>query len=107
MQRFGMVIGIREEKLGEYKKLHAAVWPEVLEILKKHHISNYSIFQKDNLLFAYLEYAGENIEADFEKMGEEPVMKKWYEVCGPCQQPLSSRKEGEWWANMDQVFLML
>jgi L-rhamnose mutarotase len=22
----------------------------------------------------------------------------------PCQQPLATRKEGEWWAMMDEVF---
>jgi L-rhamnose mutarotase len=101
-----MVIGIKEDKLDEYKRLHSAVWPEVLDILRKYHISNYSIFQKDELLFGYLEYSGDNLAEDFEKMGEEPVMKKWYSLCGPCQQPLSSNKEGEWWAIMDNVFYL-
>ena len=31
MKRFGSIIGVKAEKLGEYKRLHAAVWPEVLE----------------------------------------------------------------------------
>lgn len=106
MQRFGMVIGIKREKLDEYKKLHAAVWPEVLDILHKYHISNYSIFLKDNLLFGYLEYSGANLEEDFAKMGKEPAMKKWYAVCGPCQEPLPTRNEGEWWAVMEPVFYM-
>ncbi len=106
MQHFGMVIRIRPEKLDEYKKLHQAVWPEVLDILRRHHISNYSIFQKDDFLFAYLEYSGMSLQEDFSRMGKEPAMKKWYELCGPCQQPLETRKEGEWWAVMDQVFYM-
>ena len=61
MQRFGMVIGIKNDRLSEYKKLHENVWPEVLDVLKKYHISNYSIFQKDDILFGYLEYSGENL----------------------------------------------
>ena len=40
MQRLGMVIGIRPEKIDEYKRLHAEVWPEVLERLKQTHIKN-------------------------------------------------------------------
>ena len=31
MQRMGMVIGIGPDKIIEYKDLHAAVWPQVLE----------------------------------------------------------------------------
>ena len=30
MKRMGMVIGIRPERIAEYKRTHAAVWPEVL-----------------------------------------------------------------------------
>ena len=65
MQRMGMLIGVKPEKLCEYKKLHSAVWPEVLAQISKSNIRNYSIFlrEPENLLFGYLEYHG----ADFEK----------------------------------------
>lgn len=33
MKRYGSIIGVRPEKLEEYKKLHAAVWPEVLQTI--------------------------------------------------------------------------
>ncbi len=33
-----------------------------------------------------------------------PAMKRWQEVCAPLQEPLSTRKPGEWWATMQQVF---
>jgi L-rhamnose mutarotase len=33
MQRYGMLIGIHPEKIDEYRRLHAAVWPAVLERL--------------------------------------------------------------------------
>jgi hypothetical protein len=32
MKRYGMVIKVKPEKFEEYKKLHAAVWPEVLDM---------------------------------------------------------------------------
>lgn len=34
MKRYGSLIGLRPEKLEEYKRLHAAVWPEILEKIK-------------------------------------------------------------------------
>ena len=57
-QRFGSVIGMRAEKLDEYKKLHAAVWPEVLKRIKQSNIQNYSIYLRkmpdgNNYLFSY------------------------------------------------------
>ena len=39
-----MVIGLRPEKMAEYKKLHAAVWPDVLKMIRQCHIKKYSIY---------------------------------------------------------------
>lgn len=58
MKRYGSVIGVKPEKLEEYKKLHAAVWPGVLEMIRKCNIRNYSIYYKDGLLFSYLNISG-------------------------------------------------
>jgi len=38
------------------------------------------------------------------KMAADPTTQKWWDVCKPCQQPLKTREEGEWWANMEEVF---
>lgn len=106
MQRMGMVIGIKPEKIVEYKKLHADVWPEILEMISKCNITNYSIFLKEpeNLLFGYWEYTGENFQADAAKMAADPVTQKWWDICMPCQQPLDNRASDEWWAMMEEVF---
>jgi L-rhamnose mutarotase len=106
MTRHGMVIGVRPEKLEEYKRLHAAVWPEVLRLLTEAGVRNYSIFQKDDLLFGYFEFHGDDLAASFRRMNAEPIVKEWYAVCEPCQAPLASRKPDEWWAEMTEVFHM-
>ena len=46
MQRMGMVIGLKPEMVTEYKRLHAAVWPEILDMISTCNITNYSIFLK-------------------------------------------------------------
>lgn len=104
MQRYGMVIGLKPEKIDEYKKLHAAVWPEVLNMITKCNIRNYSIYLNENTLFSYFEYIGDDFDADMDKMAADPITQKWWDVCKPCQKPLISRNEGEWWANMEEVF---
>ena len=106
MRRIGMVLGVLADRIDEYRKLHAAVWPEILELLHRHQIRNYSIFLKDETLFAYMEYHGEDFESDIRRLGSYEVMQRWYALCSPCQQPLASRKPGEWWAQMEQVFFM-
>jgi L-rhamnose mutarotase len=104
MRRYGMVIGVRPEKLDEYRKLHAAVWPEVLSMIRKCNIRNYSIYLKDGRLFSYFEYVGSNFAADMEKMAADPITQEWWKLCKPCQAPLESRAPGEWWAAMEEVF---
>lgn len=104
MQRFGMIIGLKPGNEETYKRYHAAVWPEVLEMIRECNIRNYSIFLKDNTLFSYFEYHGTDIESDWAKMAAHPKTREWWAVMGPMQAPLATRKEGEWWADMEEVF---
>ncbi|WP_417260162.1 L-rhamnose mutarotase [Celeribacter sp.] len=106
MQRHGQVIGIGAEAVAEYKKLHAEVWPQVLEMITACNIRNYSIFlrEPENVMFAYFEYVGTDFDADMAKMAADPVTQKWWDVCMPLQRPLETRAEGEWWAEMEEVF---
>jgi L-rhamnose mutarotase len=99
-----MVIKVRPEKLDEYKRLHANAWAGVLKTIRDCNIRNYSIYYKDGYLFSYYEYVGNNYEADMAKMAADPVTQKWWELCIPCQEPVPTRAQGEWWATMEQVF---
>ena len=38
------------------------------------------------------------------KMAADPETQRWWEVCIPCQDPLSDRASGQWWADMEEVF---
>ena len=104
MKRYGSVIGVRPEAIEEYRKLHSAVWPEVLDMIRKCNIRNYSIFLKDGLLFGYWEYHGTDFQADMATMATDPKTQGWWKIMGPMQRPLETRTAGEWWANMEEVF---
>lgn len=104
MKRFGQIIGIKPECLEEYKRYHAAVWPEVLQMIVDCNIRNYSIFYNDNQLFAYFEYVGNDFAADMAKMAADPKTQEWWAVMEPMQQPLANRADGEWWSCMEEVF---
>ena len=78
MKRYGSVIEVKEEKLEEYVKLHAEVWPDVLAMIKQCNIQNYSIYLRrlpdgKYYLFSYFEYVGEDFDADMAKMAADPT----------------------------------
>lgn len=101
-----MVIGVKPEKIDAYKRLHAAVWPEVLAQIAASNIRNYTIFlrEPENLLFGYWEYHGTDFAADMARMAEDPKTQAWWRLTDPCQSPLASRAEGEQWSMMTEVF---
>ena len=104
MKRYGMVLRLRPEKYEEYKRLHAAVWPEVLDMISRCNIRNYSIYHKDGYLFSYFEYTGDDFDADMAKMAEDETTQRWWKITDPMQTPLESAAEGEWWAPAEMVF---
>ena len=104
MQRFGQVIGLRPEDAAEYIRLHADVWPGVLKKIEECNIRNYSIYRYGDLLFAYMEYHGDDFEADMAAMAADETTQKWWELCMPMQKPVAERAEGEWWHTIEEVF---
>lgn len=104
VKRYGSVIGLKADKIDYYKKLHAETWPEVLKMIEDCNIRNYSIYHKDNLLFAYFEYVGDDFDGDMAKMAADPETQRWWDIMEPMQAPLATRAAGEWWANLDEVF---
>ena len=72
-------------------------------------MQNYSIYLRklpdgNHYLFSYFEYVGDDFDGDMAKMADDPMTQKWWAVCEPCQEPLADRVEGEWWADMEEVF---
>ena len=56
MQRIGLLIRVKPDKLEEYKVIHAAVWPDLLAELKKAGMRNYSLWLgPGGMEFGYLE----------------------------------------------------
>lgn len=106
MERMGMCIRLKADQVDEYKRLHAAVWPQVLARIQECGIRNYTIFlrEPENLLFGYWEYHGKDFAADAAHMAADPTTQAWWRLCEPCQEPLATRKSGEWWAELEEVF---
>jgi L-rhamnose mutarotase len=106
MKRFGQLVGLRPDVLEEYKRYHAAVWPEILGAIREAGIRNYSIFHFEGKLFAYFEYHGPEAEFDerMQALARAPRMREWWDIMDPMQRPFDGRTPGHWWADMEEVF---
>ncbi|MDH4442458.1 MAG: L-rhamnose mutarotase [Rhizobium sp.] len=103
-RRFGMVIGLKEDRAKDYVALHAG--PGVRDLLTAAHIRNFNIFvtrMPDGKLyeFAYYEYWGSDYEADMAAMMRDPGHVAWLDVCDPMQVPLPGHTS---WAEMEQIY---
>ncbi len=67
---------VKLDRLDEYKRLHAEVWPEVLDALKQAGIRDYSLYMwQDGHEFGVLEC--DDWEETQRMLGESEAMKKW------------------------------
>lgn len=109
VRRFAWVTGIKPEKILYYKKLHAHPWPGVVRMIKECNIRNYSIYLKriggKYYLFSYLEYTGDDFDADMKRMAADPETRRWWKETDPCQEPLPEAKAaGKIWADAEEIF---
>ncbi len=106
MQRMGMVIGLKPR---EDRRIQAAACRRLAggaRLISGCNIRNYSIFLKEpeNLLFGYWNITGRISRPTWRRWRPIRRTQEWWAVCMPCQEPLETRKEGEWWAMMEEVF---
>jgi len=109
MKRYGWIGKLKPDAVDTYVTLHADAWPAVLQCNKECHLQNYSIFltrmpSGEHLLFSYLEYTGEDFEADMNRMAANPEIQRWWAACKPCFEAIEGLEPGEVWAPMDIVF---
>jgi L-rhamnose mutarotase len=99
--RYGSVTRLNPEGYENYKRLHANIWTDVAEMIRKSHIQNYSIYYRDGQLFSYFEYTGDDFEADMATIAADESTQKWWQACTPNFNPYVP---GELWAPMEEVF---
>ena len=107
--RYGMITGVKPEKLQYYKELHAKPWPEVIRKIKECNIRNYSIYlqkiEDKYYLFSYFEYSGSDFEKDMQKMAADTITQRWWKETDPCQLPLKQALDKhQVWTGMEELF---
>jgi L-rhamnose mutarotase len=89
----------------EYEEYHRAVWPEIIDSIKKAGITNMEIYRFQNRLFMIMET---NYNFSFEKktmMDEKnEKVQEWENLMWRYQQALPGSLPGEKWKLMDKIF---
>ena len=101
MQRIGFVMRLLPGAETEYRRRHAAVWPELLSELKAAGASNYSIFLDGDRLFGYLEV--EDLGRFQQHMAASDVNARWQAEMGVLIDPLTDPATG-FHRQLDEVF---
>ena len=104
MKRVGFLLKVRQDKIEEYKKHHAAVWPEMLDALRRTGWHNYSLFMRDDgLLFGYFE-TPDSFQAAQAGMSQEEINAQWQELMSPYFENLLGQNPDESMVELDEVF---
>lgn len=104
MQRVGFLLKVRPEKIAEYRAHHEAVWPEMLEALRRTGWHNYSLFMSDDgLLFGYFE-AAESFQASLAGMAREEVNARWQALMAPYFEGLAGAQADQSMVELTEVF---
>ena len=78
MERVGFTMRLLPGQEAEYRRRHAAVWPEMLDALRTAGIRNYSIFRHGNEVFGYFE--SHDLEAAGAYMSRQEVNDRWQDA---------------------------
>jgi L-rhamnose mutarotase len=101
--RICFTLKVRADRVAEYKKRHAQVWPEMLDALRETGWHNYSLFLgADGLLIGYLE--ADDFERCCTEMKKHPVNAKWQAEMAPLFEAMSDGGADDSMFPLEEVF---
>ncbi|MFO7369614.1 MAG: L-rhamnose mutarotase [Bacteroidales bacterium] len=77
MSRQAFKMKLKPGRKEEYRRRHAAIWPELVNLLHETGVSEYSIFldEETGTLFAFQLQDGNKSSQD---LGDNPIVQKWW-----------------------------
>jgi L-rhamnose mutarotase len=104
MQRVAFLLRLKKDAGHDYDEAHRAVWPEMLDLLKRAGISEYSIFRRDELLVLTMHV--DNFDATWAMIESDPVNLRWQQAMSAYFAPLDELRPGERFPMMNEVFYL-
>ena len=104
MKRIAFMLKVKQDKLAEYRAHHIAVWPEMLDALRRTGWHNYSLFLRDDgLLVGYFE-AAENFRVSLDGMAREQINQLWQDFMAPYFENFWGAHADQNMQELDEVF---
>ncbi|MEM8494572.1 MAG: L-rhamnose mutarotase [Planctomycetota bacterium] len=76
MPRYCFTLQVKPDRLDAYRAAHEDVWPDMLDVLRRHGWRNYSLYLRDDgLLIGVTEC--DDLDAAVKGMADEPVNTRW------------------------------
>jgi L-rhamnose mutarotase len=102
-RRVCFLLQVKRDRLQEYEQRHKAVWPEMLNALRRAGWHNYSLFLRpDGLLIGYLETA--DFAEALQKMAATEINRKWQTEMAGFFEGVPGRKADEQMELVPEVF---
>jgi L-rhamnose mutarotase len=103
VERVCFLARIRPDRLGEYRRRHEDVWPDMRAALEQAGWRNYSLFLTDDgLLVGYLET--DDFQAAQRRMAATDVNQRWQEEMVPYFADLGGRRPDEGLRPLAEIF---
>ena len=107
MKQFCLALDLKDDPalIAEYKRYHAAVWPEIIESIRASGIESMEIYCIANRLFMIMRVSdGFSFAAKSAADAANPMVQEWETLMWKYQQALPVAKPGEKWLLMERIF---
>jgi L-rhamnose mutarotase len=103
VRRVCFTLQVRPERLAEYRRRHASVWPDMLAALRDAGWHDYSLFLRDDgLLVGY--FLTEDLDASLAAMEATGVNARWQAEMAPFFADLPGGRPDRGFVVLDEVF---
>ncbi len=103
MMRVGFILKVKKQLIGEYKRRHRNVWPDMQQALRETGWHNYSLFlREDGMLIGYLETP--DFDAARAGMALKEVNARWQAEMGEFFEQLDGQRPDEGMIQLEEVF---
>jgi L-rhamnose mutarotase len=103
-KRYAFNLKLRPGTEEAYDKAHKSVSPELIALVKRVGISEYSIFRRDRLLLLTLTVG--DFERAWKEMELDPAYMAWQRIMAPFFEPVNDLRPGERFQMMEEVFYL-
>ncbi len=105
MRRIAFLLRLKPDTGADYDRDHAAVWPEMLALLKRAGISEYSIFRRDELLVLSMRME-DDFDTVWDRIEADPVNARWQRAMSAYFLPVQETRDAERFPFMQEVFYL-